>query len=597
MDARIVSRMLIGVTFGVIALQQLEATDHQIGQMAVDLFLPVITVPYSNVQITIFKSPAAIYYYAPACALVPNSTYVFSSVNSHQNFVVFSVKLRDAQYQEYLEAETSLRLHETINRTNLQMIPFQSMRFDSTDTFSRLAISNQWISVGHQPGIVLGRIMCSTNKECNAVKKSLDDPNQQNHIFANMEVTFALKKPLQMRKRVTLTTAFEHSSLFGSMEQRFSQATDSTVCMQESVLRSMMREVLNGIFENQLAHDEFVSEDQMHKAVSHAVRMVKPNITSTDSFRSEDWLKTFWPRVTDRPDERAKNLNARVGGDKTWMKALFKPGSSYKAMEPARSGLDSQSQMDWSVIASQLEEADGLVQWNGESFVTTPITLYCINLTWLLTAEKILGNITILTSVKSGDLTSAVNIPAAASIDKFVQPWKRETERWEQAEKRMLEMRNSVTNLVPVGSIIAHYRNDSLPECWLYCNGSSFNDSLYPLLASFLPNNTTPDFRGRIPVGTGAVYSKEIGLTGGEANHTLTVDQLPPHQHRVNVTGTNNYSDGIYRLYNSYVTGYRDNSDRNGASHGTLLTEPVGKGQAFNNLQPFLTTSFIIRAC
>jgi microcystin-dependent protein len=57
-----------------------------------------------------------------------------------------------------------------------------------------------------------------------------------------------------------------------------------------------------------------------------------------------------------------------------------------------------------------------------------------------------------------------------------------------------------------------------IPDGWVLCNGS----------------NNTPDLRGRFVLGSGQgvnLTNRELKQTGGTETHTLTVDELPPHNH------------------------------------------------------------------
>lgn len=56
---------------------------------------------------------------------------------------------------------------------------------------------------------------------------------------------------------------------------------------------------------------------------------------------------------------------------------------------------------------------------------------------------------------------------------------------------------------------------NAIPSGWLLCNGTS----------------GTPDLRNRFIVGAGSSYG--VGATGGSETVTLTVDQMPGHNHHI----------------------------------------------------------------
>ena len=73
------------------------------------------------------------------------------------------------------------------------------------------------------------------------------------------------------------------------------------------------------------------------------------------------------------------------------------------------------------------------------------------------------------------------------------------------------------TSNFPVGGIILWSGSTSdIPTNWHLCDGT----------------NGTPDLRGRFVIGAGGSYS--VGNTGGESEHTLTVDEMPSHNHTTN---------------------------------------------------------------
>lgn len=113
-----------------------------------------------------------------------------------------------------------------------------------------------------------------------------------------------------------------------------------------------------------------------------------------------------------------------------------------------------------------------------------------------------------------------------------------------------------------------------------------FLNSVYPVGSIYMSvNSTSPaDLFGgtwealedRFLLGASSNYS--AGSTGGEAEHTLTIDEMPPHYHEIpwNLAGsgrrgTNNYTDSA---------GFNGNSQYN--------TDTRGGGEPHNNMPPYL---------
>lgn len=104
----------------------------------------------------------------------------------------------------------------------------------------------------------------------------------------------------------------------------------------------------------------------------------------------------------------------------------------------------------------------------------------------------------------------------------------------------------------------------SIPAGWALCNGS----------------NGTPDLRDRFIVGAGAGYA--VGATGGEATHTLTVDEMPRHNHTITSLGGGGTGSGagLNCVDNPTYQGH---------------TCPAGGGQAHENRPPYYALAYIMR--
>lgn len=117
---------------------------------------------------------------------------------------------------------------------------------------------------------------------------------------------------------------------------------------------------------------------------------------------------------------------------------------------------------------------------------------------------------------------------------------------------------------------------------------SSFIDMFYPVGSyyetsdtSFNPNTAwggtwVEDSAGRVTVSQNSGTFATVGATGGEATHTLTVNEMPSHKHDSN--GWAAVSDGS----GSYIT-----LGGAGAS-ADYHTRSTGGGGAHNNLQPYI---------
>lgn len=148
------------------------------------------------------------------------------------------------------------------------------------------------------------------------------------------------------------------------------------------------------------------------------------------------------------------------------------------------------------------------------------------------------------------------------------------------------------------------------PRNWAKAEGQllsiSQNTALFSILGTTYGGDgrTTfglPDLRSRVPVGAGqgpGLSDRRLGESGGEERHELTVDEMPVHDHAVNVRGTkpsnsersktpedNILSHGGQKIYTDLPADAE-------MAPGTIA--PEGGSVAHNNMQPFLGMNYII---
>ena len=123
-------------------------------------------------------------------------------------------------------------------------------------------------------------------------------------------------------------------------------------------------------------------------------------------------------------------------------------------------------------------------------------------------------------------------------------------------------------------------------------------DIVYPVGSVYISfNNTSPEtlFGGEWEqiVDHFLYPSSSSGTTGGEAEHTLTEDEMPAHIHDRIVT--NNNTSGLTRGMGTYSqtssgeTGYGPWFGTGFSYQGTAQTNETGGGQAHNNMPPYIT--------
>jgi microcystin-dependent protein len=147
------------------------------------------------------------------------------------------------------------------------------------------------------------------------------------------------------------------------------------------------------------------------------------------------------------------------------------------------------------------------------------------------------------------------------------------------------------------------------PKGWAQCNGQLLainqNQALFSLLGTQFGGDgrTTfalPDMRGRIPISFG---QNLIGQPGGEEFHTLSVSEMPAHNHMVNVDSS---AGAASKATTSTVLGQSSGTSSTGQqlainAYGTggaataldsRAISNVGGSLGHENRQPFLALNF-----
>lgn len=145
------------------------------------------------------------------------------------------------------------------------------------------------------------------------------------------------------------------------------------------------------------------------------------------------------------------------------------------------------------------------------------------------------------------------------------------------------------------------------PRFWAFCNGQLLsiaqNTALFALLGTTFGGNgqTTfalPDFRSRVPIhpGQGPGLSPYVlGQQGGSESVTLTIPQMPAHNHIAQLhasgaTGSDGSPTGNYLAENNQYT----NSTNTVMNANAVTNSIAGGSQPHPNIQPYLCINFII---
>jgi len=141
------------------------------------------------------------------------------------------------------------------------------------------------------------------------------------------------------------------------------------------------------------------------------------------------------------------------------------------------------------------------------------------------------------------------------------------------------------------------------PRAWALCDGQllsiASNTALFSILGTTYGGDGRstfglPDLRGRAPIHAGhgpGLSDHRLGAKGGQEQVTLTVNQLPNHNHPLTVSGdppsTKHPTEGFAAVGEYY--------DRTGNAVGPANSiGKTGGNQPVSVVQPFLALNYII---
>ena len=137
------------------------------------------------------------------------------------------------------------------------------------------------------------------------------------------------------------------------------------------------------------------------------------------------------------------------------------------------------------------------------------------------------------------------------------------------------------------------------PKGWAFCNGQLLtiaqNQALFALLGTFYGGNgvTTfalPNLQTATPIYVGNGF--QLGQVGGEANHTLSMEEMPNHTHAL--TASSAAADQSVTAGTVWAKAPAAYDTTPGTAMSTAEISTAGGNLPHNNMPPYLVLNFCI---
>ena len=138
-----------------------------------------------------------------------------------------------------------------------------------------------------------------------------------------------------------------------------------------------------------------------------------------------------------------------------------------------------------------------------------------------------------------------------------------------------------ISRVLPVGAIIPFDLSTGCPEGW-----SRFERAGGRTLIGAGPH-TNLDRSGR------PISSYQVGQFGGEEQHQLTIDEISPHDHKIQTARARNMQGANDYTFDEFVG--RDDPNVDPKRNHISYSEKEGGGKPFNVMGPYIALSFCRR--